>query len=52
MRLAHLPLLLLAATLWQTPSGAAEKEAAWRDNYKDAQTAARNSGKPIFLVFR
>ncbi len=48
------PLALLAAspTLAQTKATKAMKEFGWHTNLDGAKTTARQTGKPIFLVFR
>lgn len=38
--------------LLQPPAARAQGEAVWLNSYAAAQAAAREAGKPIFLVFR
>ena len=42
---------LMAGTGLRAPAGA-QGGPAWLDSYPQAQAAAKQSGKPIFLVFR
>lgn len=43
---------LVTAPLVKLPAARAQGEAVWLNNYGAAQAAARQAGKPIFLVFR
>jgi hypothetical protein len=43
---------LLLATLWLTPVFAQAQVQGWHTRLEDAQRLARETGKPIFLVFR
>jgi hypothetical protein len=56
MRLALCALLLLLAdagwALAQSKATQLTKQYGWHTNLDGAKTAARQSGKPIFLVFR
>jgi hypothetical protein len=44
--------VLAIGTLPPPPVARAEGEPVWLDSYEAGQAAARQSGKPVFLVFR
>lgn len=43
---------LIAGAVVDAPGARAQGETPWLGSYAAAQTAARQAGKPIFLVFR
>jgi hypothetical protein len=45
------PLLVISA-LFASPLAADEARPRWLTDYEQARQAARDSGKPIFVVFR
>lgn len=53
-RLSLVGVTVLTLTAWALAASAraAEGPARWLTDYEAARTAARASGKPIFLVFR
>jgi hypothetical protein len=44
--------LALLAALFASPLAADEARPRWLTDYEQARKAARDSGKPIFVVFR
>jgi hypothetical protein len=43
---------LILASLWLTPAFAQTQVQGWHTRLEEAQRIARETGKPIFLVFR
>lgn len=43
---------LITGAVLEPPAVRAQGEAVWLNSYSAAQSAARQAGKPIFLVFR
>jgi hypothetical protein len=50
--LAGLSLAALVLTAAHESTTAAEKELTWLTDYEKARTSARQSGKPLLVVFR
>ena len=43
---------IVTGALAEAPAASSQGEATWLNSYAAAQAAARQAGKPIFLVFR
>ena len=43
---------VMSTTTLQPPAAQAQGEPVWLNSYPAAQAAAKQAGKPIFLVFR